>query len=202
MTADPRQRLSDGRHATIGSVTEAMGRAAQYRETACARIERAAPPVRRAVAAGWERVRPNRPNSMPGAIPISTRQRRSQERSWRGLNRCRRFRQYQATLPRERRFQRFDQYAEQPRQPVLLISRRQGSVLRALARDPELLLLDEPTSALDPATRDIIMAELVAEIRRLGLPTLAVTHDPHLAVMADWMALLVGHRVVQEGTPR
>lgn len=76
------------------------------------------------------------------------------------------------------------------------------ALARALARDPELLLLDEPTSALDPATRDIIMAELVAEIRRLGLPTLAVTHDPHLAVVADWMALLVGHRIVQEGTPR
>jgi molybdate/tungstate transport system ATP-binding protein len=76
------------------------------------------------------------------------------------------------------------------------------ALARALAREPQLLLLDEPTSALDPATRDIILAELVAEIRRLGLPTLAVTHDPHLAVVADWMALMVGHRIVQEGTPR
>ena len=76
------------------------------------------------------------------------------------------------------------------------------ALARALAREPQLLLLDEPTSALDPATRDVILADLVAEIRRLGLPTLAVTHDPHLAVMADWLALMVGHRIVQEGTPR
>jgi len=41
-----------------GRVTEAMACAAQYRDTAFARIERAAPAVRRAVAAGWERARP------------------------------------------------------------------------------------------------------------------------------------------------
>jgi len=41
-----------------GRVTEAMARAGQHRETAFARIERAAPAVRRAVAAGWERARP------------------------------------------------------------------------------------------------------------------------------------------------
>ncbi len=76
------------------------------------------------------------------------------------------------------------------------------ALARALARDPQLLLLDEPTSALDPATRDVILAELVAQVRRVGLPTLAATHDPHLAVIADWMALMVGHRIVQEGTPR
>lgn len=41
-----------------GRVSEAMSRAAQHRETALARIERAAPAVRRAVATGWERARP------------------------------------------------------------------------------------------------------------------------------------------------
>lgn len=93
-------------------------------------------------------------------------------------------------------------YAE--RYPDALSGGQQQRVAlaRALAREPELLLLDEPTSALDPATRDTVMGELVAEIRRLGLPTLAVTHDPHLAVMADWMAMMVGHRIVQEGAPR
>ena len=76
------------------------------------------------------------------------------------------------------------------------------ALARALARGPELLLLDEPTSALDPATRDAVLGELIEEIRRIGLPTLAVTHDVQLAAMADRMALMVGHRIVQEGTPR
>ncbi|HUC17165.1 MAG TPA: ABC transporter ATP-binding protein [Acetobacteraceae bacterium] len=75
------------------------------------------------------------------------------------------------------------------------------ALARALARGPELLLLDEPTSALDPATRDEVLGELIEEIRRIGLPTLAVTHDVQLAAMADRMALMVGRRIVQEGTP-
>jgi len=62
------------------------------------------------------------------------------------------------------------------------------ALARALGREPELLLLDEPTSALDPATRDAVFSELVEEIRRIGLPTLTVTHDVHLAAMADRMA--------------
>ncbi len=76
------------------------------------------------------------------------------------------------------------------------------ALARALAREPELLLLDEPTSALDPETRDAVLGELIEEIRRIGLPTLAVTHDVHLAAMAERMALMVGRRIVQEGTPR
>ena len=76
------------------------------------------------------------------------------------------------------------------------------ALARALAREPELLLLDEPTSALDPATRDAVFGELIEEIGRIGLPTLAVTHDVHLAATAERMALMVGHRIVQEGAPR
>ncbi|MGH7121393.1 MAG: ABC transporter ATP-binding protein [Acetobacteraceae bacterium] len=80
--------------------------------------------------------------------------------------------------------------------------RQRVALARALGREPELLLLDEPTSALDPATRDAVFSELVDEVRRIGLPTLAVTHDVHLAAMADRMALMVGRRIVQQGTPR
>ncbi|MBU2759157.1 ABC transporter ATP-binding protein [Acidithiobacillus sp. RW2] len=75
------------------------------------------------------------------------------------------------------------------------------ALARALARKPRLLLLDEPTSALDMATRDEVMDELVREIYEFGIPVLAVSHDPHLAMLADHMAILRDGRIVQEGAP-
>lgn len=75
------------------------------------------------------------------------------------------------------------------------------ALARALARKPQLLLLDEPTSALDAATRDEVMAELISEMHDLGLPALAVSHDPHLAVLADSVAVMSGRRIVQQGKP-
>lgn len=75
------------------------------------------------------------------------------------------------------------------------------ALARALARKPQLLLLDEPTSALDAATRDEVMAELIAEVREFGLPVLAVSHDPHLAALADRVAVMSERRIVQQGTP-
>ncbi|MBI5489776.1 MAG: ABC transporter ATP-binding protein [Deltaproteobacteria bacterium] len=75
------------------------------------------------------------------------------------------------------------------------------ALARALAREPELLLLDEPTSALDSATRDDVLAELQRQIRATGIPALVVTHDATVAQVADRMAVLLGGRVVQQGTP-
>src|SRR6516165_7156155 len=75
------------------------------------------------------------------------------------------------------------------------------ALARALARKPQLLLLDEPSSALDAATRDEIMAELISEMHEFGLPALAVSHDPHLAALADRVAVMSGRRIVQQGTP-
>lgn len=75
------------------------------------------------------------------------------------------------------------------------------ALARALARKPQLLLLDEPSSALDAATRDEVMAELIAEVHEFGLPVLAVSHDPHLAAMADRVAVMSERRIVQQGTP-
>lgn len=79
--------------------------------------------------------------------------------------------------------------------------RQRVALARALARDPKLLLLDEPTSALDPLTRDRVFGELVALIRDTGLPTLAVSHDPALAQVADRLAVLGSGRILQEGPP-
>ena len=48
---------------------------------------------------------------------------------------------------------------------------------RALALDPEVLLLDEPTSALDEQTRDGVERTLLELEGRAGLSMLIVTHD-------------------------
>lgn len=75
------------------------------------------------------------------------------------------------------------------------------ALARALAREPELLLLDEPTSALDPCTRDQVLDDLIELIDVLEIPTLAVTHDNHLAAMSDRMAVLSHGHVSQQGPP-
>ncbi|WP_163096930.1 ABC transporter ATP-binding protein [Acidithiobacillus ferrianus] len=80
--------------------------------------------------------------------------------------------------------------------------RQRVALARALARRPELLLLDEPTSALDMATRDEILDALISEVHDFGVPVLAVTHDPHLAMLADHMAVLLNGRIAQEGRPQ
>lgn len=75
------------------------------------------------------------------------------------------------------------------------------ALARALARRPQLLLLDEPTSALDMATREEVIEELIAGIRRTGIPALVASHDPYLAAIADHVGLLDCGRVIQEGDP-
>jgi molybdate/tungstate transport system ATP-binding protein len=89
------------------------------------------------------------------------------------------------------------------RYPATLSGGQQQRVAlaRALARRPQLLLLDEPTSALDPVTRDDVIAELITEVHDFGVPALAVSHDPHLAAVADRLVLMHGRRIIQMGTP-
>ncbi|MBV1707105.1 MAG: ABC transporter ATP-binding protein [Hyphomicrobiales bacterium] len=73
------------------------------------------------------------------------------------------------------------------------------ALARALARKPQLLLLDEPTSALDAATREDVFDEVRQMIAALGMPVLAATHDPHLALKADRLAVLMDGTIAQQG---
>jgi osmoprotectant transport system ATP-binding protein len=76
-------------------------------------------------------------------------------------------------------------------------------VARALAADPELLLMDEPFGALDPLTRAALAKELGLIHRRTGKTILFVTHDIDMALdLADAIAIMHEGRLVQFGPPR
>jgi molybdate transport system ATP-binding protein len=80
--------------------------------------------------------------------------------------------------------------------------RQRVGLARALARDPDVLLLDEPMSALDTHTRAGVRAELRRILDHLDLPVLLVTHDfQDAAVLADRVGVLVEGRLLQVGTP-
>ena len=74
------------------------------------------------------------------------------------------------------------------------------ALARALALEPELLLLDEPTAGLDP-DRSQNFVELIAALQQeLGLTVLMVTHDLNtLAGLASHVAVLADHRVAEFG---
>jgi molybdate transport system ATP-binding protein len=75
------------------------------------------------------------------------------------------------------------------------------AMARALATDPDLLLLDEPLAALDASTRLEVRRELRTHLSTFPGVTLLVTHDPLDAlVLADDMVVLEGGRVTQAGT--
>ena len=74
---------------------------------------------------------------------------------------------------------------------------------RALAGEPEVVLLDEPFGALDPLTRDRLQRRLQEIRAQLGLSILFVTHDMVEAVLlGDRIAVLEAGALVQLGTPR
>ncbi len=75
-------------------------------------------------------------------------------------------------------------------------------VARALAADPQVLLMDEPFGALDPVTRGALQQEMTRIHRLLGRTIVLVTHDIDEALrLAEHLVLMDGGEVVQQGTP-
>lgn len=75
-------------------------------------------------------------------------------------------------------------------------------VARALAADPEVLLMDEPFGALDPVTRSALQQEMRRIHQLLGRTIVLVTHDIDEALrLADHLILMDNGEVVQQGTP-
>jgi ABC-type Fe3+/spermidine/putrescine transport system ATPase subunit len=80
---------------------------------------------------------------------------------------------------------------------------QRNALARALATNPDVLLLDEPLRALDARLRIDLRRELRSMAKELGLTVLHVTHDQEEAlVIADRIAVIRHGKIIQIGTPK
>jgi phospholipid/cholesterol/gamma-HCH transport system ATP-binding protein len=72
---------------------------------------------------------------------------------------------------------------------------------RALALDPEIMLLDEPTAGLDPITASEINRLILCLQEKRKITSIVVTHDVHGArTVSDRLVLLKEGSIAAEGT--
>ncbi|MDN6626200.1 MAG: ABC transporter ATP-binding protein [Pisciglobus halotolerans] len=76
-------------------------------------------------------------------------------------------------------------------------------IVRALAADPEIVLMDEPFSALDPVSRSSLQQDVLKMKKELNKTFVFVTHDMEEAmIFADRICIFKDGEVVQVGTPK
>ncbi|WP_378942996.1 ABC transporter ATP-binding protein [Mesorhizobium sp. ANAO-SY3R2] len=91
-----------------------------------------------------------------------------------------------------------------PRYPHELSGGQQQrvGVARALAAEPNVLLMDEPFGALDPIIRTKAQEDLLAIQKRFGTTIVLVTHDMEEAVhLGDRIAVMDAGKLIQYATP-
>jgi len=78
--------------------------------------------------------------------------------------------------------------------------RKRAGLARAMALDPDILLVDEPSAGLDPITAREI-DDLLVERKKSGTTLVVVTHDiPSARHIGDELAVLHDGRVIARGT--
>ncbi|WP_155593814.1 ABC transporter ATP-binding protein [Lysinibacillus cavernae] len=76
-------------------------------------------------------------------------------------------------------------------------------VIRALAADPEIILMDEPFSALDPISRTKLQDDLLEMQRTIQKTIVFVSHDMQEALkLGDRLCVMKDGQIVQVGTPQ
>ncbi|TET97596.1 MAG: ABC transporter ATP-binding protein [Dehalococcoidia bacterium] len=95
--------------------------------------------------------------------------------------------------------------AELARRPARTLSGGEAqrvSLARALALEPDVLLLDEPFAALDEPTRQALIDDLDQALGQTGATVVFVTHDRAEALrLGDRVAVIIGGRIRQVGPP-
>lgn len=80
--------------------------------------------------------------------------------------------------------------------------RQRVAFARALAPNPQVLLLDEPFAAIDAKIRQELRSWLKEMIEKLGITSIFVTHDQDEAIeVADEIIITNAGRIEQKGTP-
>lgn len=100
-------------------------------------------------------------------------------------------------------FQRFGLEAQMEQYPDALSGGQQQrvAIIRALAMEPELLLLDEVTSALDPELVGEVL-DVLRQLRRDGMTMILATHEMNFArEAADKVGFLDDGRILEMGPP-
>lgn len=80
--------------------------------------------------------------------------------------------------------------------------RQRVGIARALANDPEILLMDEPFSALDPLVRQDMQFELLSIQKKLNKTVVFITHDINEAFkLGDTVAIMKDGKIIQMDIP-
>jgi phospholipid/cholesterol/gamma-HCH transport system ATP-binding protein len=80
--------------------------------------------------------------------------------------------------------------------------KKRVGLARAMALDPQCIILDEPTTGLDPIMADVINELVLRLHKELRITSIAVTHDMASATkIADRIAMLNEGKIIFDGTP-
>src|SRR5659263_33179 len=80
--------------------------------------------------------------------------------------------------------------------------RQRVGIARALANDPDVLLMDEPFSALDPLVRNDMQFELLSIQKKLNKTIIFITHDINEAFkLGNMISIMKDGQIIQTDTP-